>query len=92
MESSRRGRRLLVQAPVPPVDVDGIVVVSIGTVLFGIAAVVLVVVEPAALDLRIGRDWFSANRDWPGVAISGFVLGVLGLAYCVNRRRLRARR
>lgn len=82
----------MVQAPVPPVDVDGIVAVSIGTVLFGLAAIVLAVIEPARLDLLVGRDWFSRNPDWLGVVTSGFALGLIGLAYCANRRRLRGRR
>jgi len=72
---------VLRQAPVPAVDVDGLNVVSVGTVLFAVAAVLLGLDYP---ELRAdGRGW------WLGVAISGWALGLVGLAYCWRRRRLR---
>jgi hypothetical protein len=72
---------VLVQAPVRAVDVDGLNVVSIGIVLFGVATVILAI---GYADLSVaGRGW------WLGVSISGLVLGLVGLAYCVNRRRRR---
>jgi hypothetical protein len=69
------------QAPIPPVDADGIVVLIVGTALFAIAAVVL--------DLSRARLAAAGDGWWLGVAIAGVALGLLGLAYCW---RLRAHR
>jgi len=81
VEQPRAEHRALVQAPVSAVDVDGLNVVGLGTVLFAVAAVLLALYYP---ELRSsGRDW------WLGVAVSGFLLGPIGLAYCWNRRRRR---
>lgn len=71
----------LVQAPVAPVDVDGLNVVVTGTLAFAVASV-LAGVFYADLAVR-GDGW------WLGVCISGFVLGLVGLLYCWNRRRRR---
>jgi hypothetical protein len=71
----------LVQAPVPAVDVDGIRVVTGGTALFGVAAVLAALLYPRLAD--DGRGW------WLGVCVSGFVLGLVGLLYCWNRVRQR---
>jgi hypothetical protein len=68
---------LLVQAPVPAVDVDGIRVVTIGTALFAVASVVALLLHPRlAAD---GRGW------WLWVCVCGFGLGLVGLLYCWNR-------
>ena len=72
---------LLVQAPVPAVDVDGIRVVTVGTTLFAAAAVVAGLSYPRLS--ADGRGW------WVGVCVSGFVLGLVGLLYCWNRVRQR---
>lgn len=72
---------LLEQAPVPPLDVDGLNVVTIGLVLFGLATV-LGVVFHATLVAR-GHGW------WLWVAVCGFLLGLVGLAYCTRRRKQR---
>lgn len=69
------------QAPIPPVDADGIVVLIIGTGLFAIAAVVL--------GLNRARLAAADEGWWLGVAIAGVALGLVGLAYCW---RLRSRR
>ena len=72
---------LLRQAPVPAVDVDGLNVVTAGTLMFAVAAVILAFRLP---ELRAdGQAW------WLGVCISGFLLGLIGLAYCWTRRRRR---
>lgn len=69
--------------PGPPkpaaLDVDGIAVVSLGTVLWTVALVVSLVFEP---DLR--RD---GHLWWIATAACGAGLGLLGVAYCVRRRR-----
>lgn len=73
----------LVQAPVPAVDADGVGVVSIGTALFGVASLVLMLLRPQlAAD---GRGW------WLAVCLSGFGLGLLGLLYCRSLARRRGR-
>lgn len=71
----------LVQAPVPPMDVDGLNVVVTGTIAFAIASV-LCVIFYAELAAR-GNEW------WLGICIAGFGLGLLGLRYCTNRRSRR---
>ncbi len=70
-----------VQAPVPPLDVDGLAVVTVGTVIFALTSVVL----------AIGYDWLAAHGhgSWLQISVAGFALGLIGLAYCWNRRRRR---
>jgi len=74
-------RHLLVQAPVPAVDVDGIRVVTVGTVLFAVASVATALAYPQLA--AEGRGW------WLAVCLSGFGLGLIGLLYCHNRVRQR---
>ncbi len=74
-------RHFLVQAPVPALDVDGLTLVVLGTVAFALASIGLTFFR-AQLHAA-GHGW------WLGVAISGFVLGLMGLAYCWDRRRKR---
>jgi hypothetical protein len=71
----------LVQAPVAPVDVDGIRVVAVGTVLFALAAVLT----------GLRRDQLAADghADWFAICASGAGLGLVGLLYCWNRVRQR---
>jgi Protein of unknown function (DUF2530) len=81
MEEPVEHHHFLVQAPVPPVDVDGLAVVTVGTAVFGLVSVVLAFAD----------DWLAAHGHalWLQVSVSGFVLGLIGLAYCWNRRRRR---
>ena len=81
MDKPVERHHFLVQAPVPPADVDGLAVVTVGTAIFGLASVIL----------AIAYDWLAAHdrTTWLGVSISGFVLGLIGLAYCWRRRRRR---
>jgi hypothetical protein len=74
---------LLVQAPVPPVDGDGLRVVIIGTIAFGLASLVLAMLS--------GRLTAAGHGSWLGIGISGFLLGLIGIGYCLNRRRRRIR-
>jgi hypothetical protein len=74
-------RHLLVQAPVPPMDVDGLNLVTIGLVVFAVASIITGLMYPQLK--AAGNGW------WLGVCISGFGLGLIGLGYCWNRRRLR---
>ena len=72
---------LLVQAPVPPLDVDGFRVTILGLVAFAVATAVTAYLYPQLQ--REGNGW------WLGVCVSGFALGLVGLAYCLHRRRQR---
>ncbi|HEX7353207.1 MAG TPA: DUF2530 domain-containing protein [Mycobacteriales bacterium] len=69
-------------APAPTavaVDVDGIAVVSIGTVLWAVALALSLVYEDHLR--RDGHLW------WIATAACGVGLGLLGIVYCVRRRR-----
>ena len=72
---------LFEQAPVEAVDVDGIGVVTLMTAAFLVASAVLAVLYPRLAQANAG--W------WLGVAVAGFLLGLVGLGYCLTRRRLR---
>jgi len=82
-ESPAEGHHLIQQAEVPPLDVDGVQAASVGTALFGLAAVIM----------ALGYDRLTAAGDgwWLGVAASGFGLGLISLAYTISRRRRRRR-
>ena len=81
MDEPREHHHFLVQAPVPPADVDGLAVITVGTAIFGLVSVVF----------AFAYDWLAANHhiSWLQVSVSGFVLGLVGLAYCWRRRRRR---
>jgi hypothetical protein len=78
-ESGRHG--LLVQAPIAPLDEDGIVVTTVGTVAFAMVAVVL--------GVQSNRLAAAGDEWWLWVAIAGTLLGLIGLAYCWRRRARR---
>jgi hypothetical protein len=69
---------LLVQAPIAPLDENGIVVTTVGTAAFVIAA--------AILGLQYDRLAASGDGWWFWVAVAGVVLGLIGLSYCWLRR------
>jgi hypothetical protein len=79
----KQDRHLLVQAPVAAVDVDGLAVVTVGTALFALVSI----------GCLVFHGWLLAHGhdDWTAISISGFALGLIGLAYCWNRRRRRPR-
>jgi hypothetical protein len=79
--SENQQHHFLVQAPVPAVDADGVRVVGIGTGLFAVASVVLALLRPELASQ--GRGW------WLAVCLSGFGLGLVGLAYCRSLARRR---
>ena len=74
----KQEHHILVQAPVPAVDVDGLAVVTVGTALFALASIACLVLH-SSLQAQ-GRG------SWTAISISGFVLGLIGLAYCWYRR------
>ena len=67
----KEGHHILVQAPVPAVDVDGLAVVTVGTALFALASIACLVFH-SSLQAQ-GRG------SWTAISISGFVLGLIGL-------------
>ena len=72
------------QAPVPKdnaSDSDAVLAVAIGTALWAIALVILVVL----------RDQLQASGTqwWIGVAVVGLITGILATAFFVRRRRRR---
>lgn len=63
--------------PTEPLDVDGVAVMTIGTVLWGVALVVLL-----ATGIRPADD----NGWYLGVCIAGMGMGALGIIYTRRRR------
>lgn len=74
-------RHLIEQAEVSPLDVDGVQAAVLGTAIFALASVIMV----------IGYERLVAAGDgwWLGVALSGLGLGLVGIGYTVSRRRRR---
>lgn len=71
-----------VQAPVRPLDQDGVVVGIVGTIGWVVATVVL----------WLNLDWLqhTGHGWWLWTGISGTILGVIGTTYCswrASRRR-----
>jgi hypothetical protein len=66
-----------------PMEVDLAKIVLIGTVLFAIAAVILLPMH--------GSLSADGHGRWPWVAVSGAGLGLLGLYYLTRRDRAIAR-
>ena len=71
----------LVQAPIRPLDEDGVTACVVGTVGFSLATVALALRHDSLV--TAGHGWYL----W--VAISGIALGLVGLGWC---RRRQARR
>ena len=66
--------------PTPePLDVDAVSVVTVGTLLWALGGLGLVV---------FARGWLERNHDvwWVWTCVSGFLLGLVGIVY-VRRRR-----
>jgi hypothetical protein len=72
--------------PAPePLDVDAVLVVTVGTVLWGVAGLAL---------LLFGRGWLADHDGtwWLWTCAAGFGLGLLGIWYCRRRRAKLGRR
>jgi hypothetical protein len=65
------------RAAVEPMETNDVLIVGIGTALFAVASVVLLPMH-ASLER-------SGHGRWPWIALSGVVLGLLGLFYCRRR-------
>jgi drug/metabolite transporter (DMT)-like permease len=57
-------------------------VITVGTAIFALVSIIFAFVY----------DWLAAHNhiSWLQVSVCGFVLGLVGLAYCWRRRRRRA--
>jgi uncharacterized membrane protein HdeD (DUF308 family) len=64
---------------IEPMETNDVLIVAIGTALFAVASVVLI-----ALRTSLER---SGHGRWPWIALSGALLGVVGLVYCVRRQQ-----
>lgn len=60
-----------------PMEVDLVLIVGIGTALFAVAFLILF-----PMHASLERD---GHGRWPWIALSGFVLGLMGLVYCFRR-------
>lgn len=71
------------KADPPPLETDDVRAVAIGTIAWAVAFIALLPFRSTLADH--GRSW------WLGVCAAGFVLGLLGLAYCIRRAAAIAR-
>ena len=78
------GHHLIQQAEVAPLDVDGVQAATVGTVIFAVATVIMVI----TYDRLVAAD----DGWWLGVAASGLGLGLISLTYTISHRRRRRRR
>jgi len=77
------GNRTYIVAQVEPLDLDGVRTMQVGTALWGIALVVMILYRS---DLeRAGNEW------WIGTCAAGLALGVIGWEHTTRRRRHRQR-
>jgi Protein of unknown function (DUF2530) len=60
-----------------PMEVNDVLIVAVGTALFAIASLVLLPMHASLSHSGHGR--------WPWIALSGFLLGLIGLVYCRRR-------
>ena len=67
----------------PPLETDDVPVVAIGTALWALGLVVLVVLR--LTDTTRVQDW------WMVMCVVGIVLGLVGVRYCQRRRAAIAR-
>lgn len=72
------GRKTHRVAQVDPMDVDGVRTMTVGTIVWGVAAIALLPFL-GTLDQE-GRAW------WLWTALAGFGLGLIGIEYCRRRR------
>ena len=78
------GNRTYIVAPVDPLDLDGIRTVQVGTLLWGVALLLLI---PFHSRLQAaGHGW------WLWTCLAGFGLGLVGWDHCRRRRNARRAR
>ncbi|HEY7858736.1 MAG TPA: DUF2530 domain-containing protein [Candidatus Nanopelagicales bacterium] len=61
-----------------PLDVDGVAAVAVGTAIWAVLLIVGLLLHSRLQEA--GRGW------WIWVAVSGFLLGLAGLAFVIRRR------
>lgn len=71
------------QAPVDPLDQDGVMVAALGTLTW-CGATIILLLNRASLE-RQGTGW------WLWVAVTGVVLGITGTGWCLRRKARRPR-
>lgn len=77
--SARNGDAALERIEIQPMETNDVLIVAIGTALFAVAFVVL-------LALRASLE-HSGHGRWPWIALSGMLLGLIGLVYCRRRQQ-----
>lgn len=60
-------------------ETNDVLIVAIGTALFAVAFVILIT-------LRTSLE-HSGHGRWPWIALSGMLLGLVGLVYCRRRQQ-----
>lgn len=70
-----------VQAPIRPLDEDGVTVARVGTLLWLVATVVVW--------LRLDQLRADGQGWWLWVCVSGVALGLVGIWWCTRRRKRR---
>lgn len=60
-------------------ETNDVLIVTVGTALFAVAFIVLL-----AFRTSLER---SGHGRWPWIALSGALLGLVGLVYCVRRQQ-----
>jgi hypothetical protein len=73
------GERTYIVAPVEPLDVDGVRTLQVGTILWGVAFLLLLPFYD-----RLSND---GHLWWLWTAAAGFGLGGIGWDYCRRRRQ-----
>jgi hypothetical protein len=64
---------------IEPMETNDVLIVAIGTALFAVAFFILL-----ALRTSLER---SGHGRWPWIALSGALLGLVGLVYCRRRQQ-----
>ncbi len=75
------GKRTYIVAQVEPLDLDGVRTMQVGTALWALGLIVLVLLRDQ-LEAD-GHEW------WIWTCAAGFVLGLIGWDHCARRRRRR---
>jgi hypothetical protein len=78
------GNRTYIVAPVDPLDLDGIRTMQVGTLLWGLALLLLIPFH--------GRLQAAGHGWWLWTCLAGFGLGLVGWDHCRRRRNARRAR
>ena len=78
-EDQASGSAVTERAELEPMETNDVLIVTVGTALFAVAFIVLL-----AFRTSLER---SGHGRWPWIALSGALLGLVGLVYCVRRQQ-----